>query len=751
MRRPILLLLIALLAPAATLAQTALVRGFVTDAGDGEPLQGVNVVLLRNGQLVTGTASDVDGLYALSRIDPGVYVLRATFIGYATHADTLALAADELRTYSLSMRAEASDFEEVIVEGRREGVGAAAVIAGFQAVRPQDIEMIPAPDVSRDLVQYISTLPGVVTVGDQGGQLYIRGGEPTQNLSLIDGIPIFQPFHLIGFYSAFPADIVQVANIYAGGFGARFGGRLSSVLDISARNGNKNRFQGSVSLAPFMSGILLEGPIVPGRVSLLASGRMSVIEHGVSKVIDRELPYRFDDEFVKIHTTLSQGATLSVLGSRSYDRGNLDPEAASDTTRNRGEASWTNRAGGIRYLMLPTSIPIQAEIVLSFAETANVFGAGSTARQSTAQQFNVNAHVTHYLGARELRWGTQLSTTGLNSRLGGQFQNFSTDSEYVTEASLYMEMGMPIANGLRFDPGVRLAAFPSKGQTFLEPRMRAVWDLGPHRFTGAAGVYHQEVIGLTDRRDAGDVFTAWTASPVARVPSAWHVIGGYQVQAAPWMRLSLEGYLKGLSDLSIAGWTAYPRFTTTLQPATGKVAGSDLRFEVTTGRFYGLVNYGYSKVVYKVSQQAIEYWYGTPDLEFSPPHDRRHQVNAIGNLKVGGFSLSVHWQFGSGLPYSQSYGFDEYLHLAGPTGVDTLRGDTRVLYGKPFGGRLPTYHRLDVSIDRKMELGRGMSVTIQAGVTNLYDRRNPFYIDIFTLRRLDQLPLIPSVGIKASF
>ena len=91
-----------------------------------------------------------------------------------------------------------------------------------------------------------------------------------QNLALIDGIPIYQPFHLIAFYSAFPSDIIQVANIYAGGFGARFGGRLSSVLDIATRNGNKRRFEGSLSVAPFVSGLLIEGPLLPGTISLLA-------------------------------------------------------------------------------------------------------------------------------------------------------------------------------------------------------------------------------------------------------------------------------------------------------------------------------------------------------------------------------------------------------------------------------------------------------------------------------------------------
>ncbi|MDX1546927.1 MAG: carboxypeptidase regulatory-like domain-containing protein, partial [Rhodothermales bacterium] len=225
------MLLAIVLGAAGVRAQNATVRGFVTDADDGEPLQGVNVILTDAAGGLYGAATDADGLYAV-RVPAAIYALRATFIGYAPYTDTLTVAAGEIVTYSFEIRQDQAALDEVVVESEREGAGAASPVAGLQAIRPQDIALIPAPDVSGDLVGYLVTLPGVVATGDQGGQLFVRGGEPTQNLVLLDGMLVYQPFHLVGFYSSFPSTIIQVTDVYAGGFPARYGGRLSSVIDV---------------------------------------------------------------------------------------------------------------------------------------------------------------------------------------------------------------------------------------------------------------------------------------------------------------------------------------------------------------------------------------------------------------------------------------------------------------------------------------------------------------------------------------
>ena len=740
------------IAASSAFAQSAMVRGFVRDTENGEPLTGVNVILTTPDGVIFGASSDFEGLYVIPALPAGLFYLEGTFIGYETHRDTLTVSLGEIVSHNFEIAFETRELDEILVVAEREGAGAAAVVAGLQSVRPQDIDRIPAPDVSGDLVNYLVTLPGVVSTGDQGGQFFVRGGEPTQNLVLLDGMLVYQPFHLIGFYSAFPSSIINVTDVYAGGFGAKFGGRLSSVISVASRNGNKRRFEGDVSVAPFVSAARLEGPIIRDRLSVMLSGRLSVIDQGAEKLINQELPYSFDDQFGKIHANLSENSQLSFTGLRTYDRGTIDPIAAADTLDLADQVIWRNQAYGMRFLLLPTNLPLQAEILMSTSDIENTFGIEEDpARTSTASQFNFAANVTQFTGSVNIDWGIYLSQIKLESDLGGTFQNRKRDKDNVTEVGGYVETELRSGTGLKFRPGLRLSSFPSNGTSYLEPRVRVVQELGIHQFSAAAGLYHQEVVGLADRRDAGDVFTAWTVAPNEGVPEAVHVIGGYAVRPTPGVKVALEGYYKKLSNLSIARWSAFPAFTTNFQSADGEVLGFDARLELSLGAFYGFVNYGYAEVEYTAQQSEIEFWFGTQELKFSPPHDRRHQVNAVGSLTLYGFTLGVRFQYGSGLPFSRALGFDEFILMDGPTDVFAEEGSTRVLYGQPYDGRLPSYHRLDVSLDKSISLIGRSRLLLQAGLTNAYDRVNLFYVDLFTLRRLNQLPLIPSIGVKLEF
>ncbi len=739
----------------SAMAQTATVRGFVTSAADGQPLPGVNVVLTSDAGALFGTAADNDGFYALARVPVGRYTLRATFIGFDTYEETLTLAAGIL-TKNFALSESQTALGEVVVETERETTGAANITAGLQTVRPADIELVPAPDISGDLVNYLTAMPGIVSQGDRGGQLFIRGGEPTQNLVLLDGMLVYQPFHVVGFFSAFPSEIINTADVYAGGFGGRYGGRLSSVIDISARTGNKQRLAGALSVAPFVSTGRIEGPIVPGRLSLLASVRQSVIEQGAARLVDDPLPFSFGDRFAKLHAKLSESAQLSVTAIDTDDEGRIgiDPlqAAPGETTKTstQDEVSWSNRAVGMRFIFLPATLPIFAEILASSSRMENDFGPpGNPLRSTSVSMVNFATNVTHYIGNLDFNWGLFLSSTELVSDLGGLFQNVDTDREFITEAGAYIEPEFRVGDGLRIQPGLRLQTFPSKSVTFFEPRFRVVWNAGIHRFSAAAGIYHQEITGLNDRRDAGDVFTAWTAAPIGAVPQAVHLIAGWRVHPTAWLTFSTEGFYKDLSNLIVPEWTAFPRFTTNIQGADGTAAGADIRLEVTAGQaFYGVVSYGYSDVRYETSIKALELLTGEEHIEYSPPHDRRHQVNVITSLSVKNINFNLHWQFGSGLPFNESLGFDRFILLDSLVNVLDTSGDERVLYGRPFTGRLPTYHRFDVSLDYTLPLSPRANAVIQAGLINAYDRNNLFYLDLFTLRRVDQLPLIPTVGIK---
>ncbi|NBC17364.1 MAG: TonB-dependent receptor plug domain-containing protein, partial [Bacteroidetes bacterium] len=455
-------------------AQTALVRGFVTDAATGQPLQGATVALLRDTVLVTGTATDGDGLYVLPRLAPGTVRLRVSFVGYRPRTDTLRLRPDAVRTANVALAPAAAALEEVVVEE----AGAPAQ-AGQRTLRPADLAALPAPDVTGDLANALTAQPGIVTTGDQGGRLYVRGGEPSQNLVLVDGMPVYQPVHLVGLYSALPADVVQRADVYAGGFGPEFGGRLSSVIDVTTRSGNLRRLAGAASLSPFVSGLRLEGPLAPGAASVLISARRSFVDEVAGPLAGTDLPYRFDDQFVKVSGLPSPNSRLSVQALRTYDRGTFG-SADPDLLR-ADRITWTNYAAGARLLMLPAARPISAEVVASFSYLDMTVGPEATPlRASSIAQGQATADVTHYLGAFDLHWGLFVGTSAYAYELGGLFQIPDAERTFATEAGGYVAFAVR-ADRLELAPGLRIYALPNQRQVFAEPRGRVQFTAGRHR------------------------------------------------------------------------------------------------------------------------------------------------------------------------------------------------------------------------------------------------------------------------------
>jgi len=726
-------------------AQTAAVRGFVTDASNGAVLQGVNVVVERADGDFFGAATDSDGLYVIAGLRPGPYTLRASFIGFRANVDTLQLARGEVRVLDIHLEPSEEALDEVIVEADEEG-NAADITAGLQTIQPFDIEQVPGPDLSGDFANYLTTLPGVVIIGDQGGQFFIRGGEPSQNLVLLDGMLVYQPFHILSFFSAFPSDILNSVDLYAGGFGARYGGRISSVIDATTRNGNNRRFAGAVTLSPFLVGTRVEGPLdAQGKFSVLASGRQSVLEQGASRLISRPVPFHFNDLFVKFHGPVTRNGRFSLSTLQTSDRGVVGEDTGSGPP---DEIRWHNEAYGGRYLFLPGSLPILAEFVISYSRFTNELGPrADPGRSSTTSRVNSEANITHYTAFADLRWGLFARTLALKSALGGLYQDLRIAREFLTEVGFYVAPSFRLDKQMVLTPSLRVHSFPSKGQTYLEPRFRAVWEQGRHQVSGAAGFYHQEIVGLNDRRDATSAFTVWSAVPIGDVPQAFHLILGYRNRLATGLDFSVEGYYKKLFNLYIAEWTAFPRLTTRLQQADGRVAGLDLRLELRRPNFYGYINYGLSSVEYNARQSSLQLWFGSAAYRFRPAHDRRHQINMLASTTLLGFDLSARWNFGSGLPFNRALGFDGFLLMDGSVDVFQDEGSRRVIYERPFNGVLPTYHRLDLSAERTFRTGR-TKTTVQASLINAYDRTNIFYLDIFTLQRADQLPIIPSFGIK---
>ena len=736
-----------LLSPNKSSGQSdATLRGFVNSASDGLPLIGVNVVLLDADapESFRGAVSNTDGLYVFSRIPAGNYVLRATFVGFSVYTEEVTLSTG-ITTLNFSMEEGAAALEEVVVESEREG-GGARISAGLQTVRPGDLELVPAPDITADLVSYLTTLPGIVQAGDRGGQLFIRGGEASHNMVLLDGMHVYQPFHILGFYSAFSADFINAADIYAGGYDSRFSGRISSVMDIRTRNGNLRESERAFSVSPFVNSLRIEGPIFTDRLSVLGSVRQSVIDRFASRYVNQELPYRFGDIFGKAYLKINQNNQVTFTALHTYDRGALSNKQ-SDSRR---EVRWKNTTMGGRYLLLPRGSSVLGDINFSVSRLDVEQGPSAAPdRISSLNSFNASINITNYVGPSEINFGGYLRATTLEASLGGLYQNIDRERSRLPKFGIYIDPNIQVRPRFSMRPGLTVLFFDQYG-FFSEPRLRLAYQAGVHEFSAAGGLYHQEIVGLNDRRDATNVFTAWTDPPLEELTRAWHAIAGYRFETEAGFAFSAETYYKWLRNLYISEWTVFPVLTTNLQTADGTSKGIDLRLTYTRPSFYAFISYGLSYVDYVAQQESLELWFGSSELSFRPPHDRRHQVNALANLEIGRFSFSIRWNFGSGLPFNQVRGFDRFILLDQGIDVEEIPGDIRVIYDRPYGGLLPAYHRLDLSAEQVFPFKGGRFI-LQGGVINTYDRTNIFALDVFTLDRIDQLPFVPTLGAKIEF
>lgn len=728
--------------------QEAVLRGFVRSEAGGEPLQGANVVLRRpGGEVESAVAASDQGFYQLARIPPGRYRLQISFIGFRTYLDTLRIEAGERRTVSIELTSATQQLEEVTVEGGRT---AGEAQAGLREIRSADVEKIPTPGPGSDLASYLRTLPEVTTTGDRGGRLYIRGGTPSQNLVLVDGNPIYKPFHIIGFYSAFPGSIVSNANFRAGGFGAKYTGRISSVLDVKLRPGNTKTFQGSVGAGPFLASAHLEGPLQEGRKSFLVHARHSLIEQAGPSLLGQDAPYEFYDVTAKVHTQ-SNESQCSFTGMRTYDRGRIDPD-------DRASLQWSNTSVGGECLLFSEESPQTLHLTFGTTRFNNeIQSSDGTVRSAGTWKVRTKFDLTQpapWNGT--LQWGGKVQADDYGSRLREPFLGFESNDRFLLSASAYGSIEWNVNEALTLQPSIGGQSLFEWGRVSLDPRLRLSYQPGgdrPMTLTAAVGVYHQLSTTITDERDIGSTLQVWTPSPFQKRPlRADHALLGWNQRLFSNFRISAEGWYKRFQDLPVPRWTPLVRLNTNLVRADGTGYGLDLSVQYERGPLRVDLTYGYGRVQYRASGDRLGAWVGEDLVEYSPPHDRRHKVGIVAGLDVDWITANLRWQYGSGLPFTQVYGYDTMLEIRGlrdsPEGVVGL---PRVLYERPYQARLPDYHRLDVSLARSFDVAPDISLSAEAGTINAYNRANVFYIDLFTLDRVDQLPVIPYLSLKLDF
>ncbi len=740
---PLLITVVLLSGITTSLKGQSSMQGVITDLTTGQPLEGVNILLesLDVEDLTRGAASDRNGYYRITNIQTGEYRLTMSYVGYTTIVDTLEFSEGRQFNINKSMEPDDAQLDELIIalEGgvtRRE--------VGHQRLTASDLRRVPTPAGSGDLASYLQALPGVVSVGDRGGQLFIRGGTPSENMVLIDGALIYQPFHIVGFFSPFPEDLVSDVDFYAGGFGPKYNDRISSVMDVRMRSGNRFEYGGSASISPFLAEVMVEGPVIEGTSSIITAVRSSMIESTSETFIGERQPLRFESQYLK-YNHVDDNVRCSAFGLHTYDRGSIDFESDE-------RLEWRNLIVAGNCTVLPSESRTLIDFGMGVSNLSNLNrGTQFSEFNSRVTRFFIDLDLTNYIRSTRVEYGFYTVSKWLNFDMSELFQVDQSDDYTMFSLGAYLQTSIPVGNRITFQPGVAVTTV-TQYDLSIEPRIQAAWKpfgRDTEEFSAVWGIYRQSLIGVSDIRDANSVFTAWMRAPIGGVQlEATHVLAGWHQQIFPGVDISIEGFYKDLKNMPVTLWSPIARFNTELALADGEVYGWDVHFELNRGRYYGFLGYGYSWTIYETAQDHFGIWFGEPLQRYHPPHDRRHQGNVMGSIDLGSYTFGARWQIGSGLPYTQPIGFDE-IHFFDQQMPNVRRnyGTPRVILDRPYEGRMPVYHRLDLSAERTFDLGNA-ELILQAGAINLYSRTNLFYYDVFTQRRVDQLPFSPFMSLK---
>ena len=743
-------------------AQTGSVRGFVYDKETGEPMMLTNV-MLENTQI--GTTTDVNGYFVLSKIKTGNYSIKVTSLGYETYTAPIKVEKNKVLALKIDLAPSATELQTIEIQGRQEVARIESQVS-IEKITSKDIQQMPSIGGQADLAQYIQVLPGVVFSGDQGGQLYIRGGSAIHNKVLLDGMVVYNPFHSIGLFSVFETDIIRNADIYTGGFSAQYGGRISSVMDITTKDGNKKQFSGKLAASTFGANLLLEGPLLKKKdysLSYILSAKNSYLSKTSTSIysyMNKELPYDYFDLYGKLTLATDNGSKINIFGLNFTDKVN-QYEAIQNF-------NWVNRAFGTNFLIIPGTSSALVEGVIAYSDyTMNMNETTTNQNQmSNIGGFNVGMSVTNFFGDDRLKYGMEMegNTTKTSYKIN------DTITDYSTEIGLYAIYKLLYRNVL-VEPSLRLSYYASLGDVFLEPRLSAKWNVTKKfRFKLASGMYSQTFLDTKSDRDIVNLFTGYlTVTPDLNIVDSFrgnpinsyvqtsnHFIFGAEYDILRNFNLNVELYYKTMSNLTSINRDklyaddqehiekpGYLRKEYTVE--NGKAYGADFSLKYDDGRLYVWTIYSLGKVIREGEMQT-----------YAPHYDRRHNVNVLINYQMGqsrDFEISVRWNFGSGFPYSPTASMVEMLDFSNGINSDFIsqNGTLTTIYGELNSERLPNYHRLDISAKKRFDIGKRSILEINLSVTNVYNRNNLFYWNRITSQRVDQLPIMPSLGITYTF
>ncbi|GAB2957513.1 TonB-dependent receptor [Hymenobacter coalescens] len=755
--------------------------GYVRDASTGENLIGVAVVHPASGQ---GTATNTYGFFSLTlSAAADTTRLLASYLGY--QRQVLPLRADKSQTLTIRLQPASSELQAVEIVGTRQDKLAETTRMGTVNLPLNQIKAVPALFGERDVLKVLQLLPGVQSGGEGQNGLYVRGGSPDQNLILLDGTPVYNASHLFGFFSVFNADALNNVELVKGGFPARYGGRLSSVLDISMKEGNMEKFHGEGGIGLIASRITLEGPIKKDTASFIFSARRTYIDVLARPLIrvaaaGTVVGYYFYDMNGKVNWKLGRRDRLylsAYTGRDEFYARFKDQFNDGEYAQQRDALGWGNLTAALRWNHVVND-RLFANTHFTFSRYQFDVGIDDEQRRRDANgDLRTDKFRLQYLSnIRDWTLKTDFDYVPLPNhyvRFGGQWiwhqfrpgaaQARSSDPNanpsfdigtrtHAQELGLYAEDDYKITDRLKLNAGLRVNGFMVRDKLFpsVEPRVSARYLLTPEWALKASYARTTQYIHLLTNSGIGLPTDLWVpATPKIKPQKAQQVAVG----AARNLRfrdedyeLSLEAYYKPMQRLieyregaSFLG-TTDSNWEDKVTSGQGWAYGAEVFVQKKSGRTTGWIGYtlAWSRRRFPELNQGRIYPF---------KYDRRHDASlVIIHQFTPTLRLSGSWVYGTGNAVTLSRG----RYTLGP---DFGQFDD---YGPRNSYRMRAYHRLDVDLSHTKKKKWG-EVVNSFSLYNAYSRRNPYFLyyrDAFVdvngrqqeagYRQISLFPIIPS-------
>jgi len=725
------------------------ISGFVRDDATGEPISYANVFLAETS---LGSATNVDGYFVITNVPFGSYQLLASMIGFKIHKQDVNIEDNVNIRINIRLTQAVLEGEEVTVTAERQKFEQ-SIESSQISLDLREINTVPG-FIEADVFRALQMLPGVQSGGDFSSALYVRGSTPDQNLIMLDGITVYNPYHLGGIFSTFNTDAIKEADFHAGGFPARYGGRMGAILNVINREGNTEKITGSGNISLVTGKALIEGPLPNWKGikgSWLLSGRRTYFDKFINLITrgEGEFPYYFYDYQIKTNIDLNVDHRLTY--TRFYGDDILDisvSDQSSDDFVGSIESKygvkwpWGNHTNGLtwRWIVSPNLVAktflassrYRYDFVFYFDNKETFMDNDSTFRNETAFDVGYHDAIKDRTLETEIIWkaNDKHTITGGFQRKDIKF-NLSMEYKITTldttfsikplelfnqtgELAAYVQDKWDISDKIKFQGGLRFVHYNLHDKVYLEPRIGMKYNVSNDMsFKMNWGRYHQFLITANDPDENFRMVDLWMGLPEDKPASVSdHAIIGFEYFSPQNILYRVETYYKDFDHLlSLKPGDAYADNENEIESTpinefwdTDAYAyGLEFLIKKTSGKFRGWLGYTYAKAFY----------YTPPNGWFAPNHDRTHTLNLVTTVELPNWvsdnlEMNASITASSGNPYTpikgRVYDWEQGLYATRdkekPINLEWVVSN-KYLVDKKNSDRYPSYFRLDLGITRK--------------------------------------------------